>query len=158
MVKEYCNKLFHRLFPEETATDDIAPLNRLYFYSFFYLTIIVSGYMASRAGHLPEYGGGQWLFYAKSLAAGGIPFQDYYLDYGPLMAYSFWVIYELFGENSFAVHLGLNLIFPLIAFIFYHIASREIFYDYRFRYGFLLVVWLLNLHVIANIPAISVPL
>ena len=146
-----------RVFESDPSNLDISFRSKVTLFCFFYLGICLSGYAAARAGNLADYGGGRWLYYSQKIINGEVPFLDFTLDHGPLYAYLCAGFFYLFGQNLFALQLELNLIFPLIAFVFYHLISLEAFRDYRFRYGFLCLVWVLNLSYLPSLPAIAVP-
>ncbi|MBF0275399.1 MAG: hypothetical protein HQK84_09235, partial [Nitrospinae bacterium] len=150
-------RIFLRFIESDPSNLDVSLRSKLFLYSFLYIGIIFSGYAAARAGNLADYGGGRWLYYSQKILNGEIPFLDFTLDQGPLLAYLFACFFSILGKNLFALQLALNLIFPLFAFILYHLISLESFRDYRFRYGFLCMVWLLNLSYLPSLPAIAVP-
>ncbi len=154
---ENLRSFLERVFAPDTSTLDLPAPAKLLFYTFLYGSVLLAGYTSAKAGYLPPFGGGQWLYAAQEILEGNTPFVDFTIDYAPLSAYVFALHSALFGHSLFAASFALNLSFPLLAVILYHLLATELFKDYRTYYSFLFLVWLFNFYYHPVIPAVALP-
>ena len=115
-------------------------------------------YFFEKTSPFKSYDHGQWLFYGDSILAGKKPFVDFFMDYGPYLYWLFSIPYRLFGQNPFAVIASLYFVFPIICFVIYCLAVRELFSGKEFMYAYLFFAWVVNLHFMWHAPMFRIAL
>ena len=105
----------------------ISTVYKYIFICFFFLIIRIPAITYGIPQILPEL---SWFLIAERMDEGFSLYSEIWDDIGPLSAYFYWLIYQIFGANSLALQVLTSLLVLVQAFMLNHfLRMREIYQD-----------------------------